>query len=87
MTGRSGAEDEKTNVYDAQLVTAYHLAGDSLAATSVSDRLVTAESKQLRYYKLDSELTERLFYILLPERKYTSFAVQAFVQFFTDHML
>lgn len=71
----------------SQLVTAYHLAEHSLAATFVSDRLVTASSDRLRYYKLDSALTERLFYILLPERKYTSFAVQKFVQYFTDHML
>ena len=67
-----------------QLVTAYHLAESSLAATFVSDRLVSADSKHLRYYKLDSTLTERLFYILLPKRKYTSFAVRAFIQFFTD---
>lgn len=79
--------EPKVKMELSQLVTAYHLAEDSLAATFVSDRLVTAENKQLCYYKLDSELTERLFYILLPERKYTSFAVRAFVQFFTDHML
>ena len=70
----------------AQLATAYHLAEYALAATFVSDRLVTAESRQLCYYKLDSELAERLFYILLPERKYTSVAVRAFVQYFTDNV-
>ena len=79
--------EPKVKMELSQLVTAYHLAEYSLAATFVSDRLVTAEDNQLCYYKLDSELNERLFYILLPERKYTSFAVQAFVRFFTDDML
>ena len=79
--------EPKVKMELSQLVTAYHLAEYSLAATFVSDRLVTADDNQLCYYKLDSELTERLFYILLPERKYTSFAVQAFVKFFTDYML
>lgn len=68
----------------AQLVTAYHLADHALAATFVSDRLVMAERTRLRFYKLDSKLTERLFYILLPERKYTSFAVRAFIRYFSE---
>ena len=71
----------------SQLVTAYHLAEHALAATFVSDRLVSSDGGRLCYYKLDSDLTRRLFYILLPERKYTSFAVQAFVRYFTEHML
>ena len=71
----------------SQLVTAYRLAEHALAATFVSDRLVAADGGRLCYYKLDSKLTQRLFYILLPERKYTSFAVQAFVRYFTQHML
>lgn len=71
----------------SQLVTAYHLAEHALAATFVSDRLVSSDGGRLYYYKLDSQLTKRLFYILLPQRKYTSFAVQAFVRYFTEHML
>lgn len=76
--------EPKVKMEVSQLVTAYHLAEHALAATFVSDRLVTADSRQLCYYKLDSKLTERLFYILLPERKYTSAAVRAFIQYFTD---
>ena len=79
--------EPKVKMEVSQLATAYHLVEHSLASTFVSDRLVTSESRQLCYYALDSKLTERLFFILLPERKYTSLAVQAFVQFFTDHML
>jgi len=71
----------------AQLATAYHLAEHGLAATFVSDRLVIGERDSLCYYKLDSRLIDRLFYILLPERKYTSFAVRAFIQYFTERML
>lgn len=76
--------EPKVKMEVSQLVTAYHLAENAMAATFVSDRLVTAESRQLCYYKLDSNLTERLFYILLPERKYTSYAVRAFIQYFAD---
>ena len=68
----------------SQLVTAFHLAEHSMAATFVSDRLVAAEQTSLCYYKLDSDLTERLFYILLPERKYTSFATRAFIRYFSE---
>lgn len=67
----------------SQLVTAYHLANTALGATFVSDRLVTQEEDNLLYYKLDSDLTKRMFYMLLPNRKYTSKAVRAFVNYCT----
>lgn len=70
----------------AQLVTAYHLAEHGLAASFISDRLVIGERDTLCYYKLDSNLSERLFYILLPERKYTPFAVKSFIDFFKKQM-
>ncbi len=63
----------------SQLVTAYHLADASMGATFVSDRLVMPGEDHLFYYKLDSELTKRVFYMLLPNREYTSKAVRAFV--------
>lgn len=71
----------------SQLATAYHLAEYGLAATFISDRLVIGERDSLCYYKLDSRLTERLFYILLPKRKYTPLAARAFIQYFTEQML
>lgn len=70
----------------SQLVTAYHLANHGLAATFVSDRLVTAEKDNLNYYKLDSEQIVRHFYILLPKRNYTSFATRAFISHFQECM-
>lgn len=66
----------------SQLVTAYHLCEHGIAATFVSDRLVSREDDNLNYYKLDSELTKRLFYILLPHGSYTSNAVTAFINCF-----
>lgn len=65
----------------SQLVTAYHLADASLGATFVSDRLVTTNQDNLLYYKLDSALTTRLFYMLLPSKMYTSRAVHSFVDY------
>ena len=79
--------EPKIKMEVSQLATAYHLAEHAMAATFVSDRLVTTEGDNLCYYKLDSALAERLFYILLPKRKYTSFATRAFIQYFTEHML
>lgn len=67
----------------SQLVTAYHLAEASLGAAFVSDRLVLHGENNLCYYKLDSALTTRMFYMLLLNRKYTSNAVRAFVDFCT----
>lgn len=65
----------------SQLVTAYHLADASLGATFVSDRLVSSTANNLKYYKLDSDLTIRMFYMLLPKRKYTSQAVRTFIRY------
>lgn len=70
----------------SQLVTAYHLADAGMAATFVSDRLVVPGEDRLSYYKLDSELTTRQFYILLPKRRYTSIAVRTFIKFFSEHI-
>ena len=66
----------------SQLVTAYHLANAGIGATFVSDRLVAAHMDGLNYYKLDSGITTRQFYILLPKRKYVSAATRRFVDFF-----
>ena len=54
-----------------------------MGATFISDRLVVRGDDNLNYYKLDSELTNRMFYMLLPNRKYTSKAVRAFVDYCT----
>ena len=69
----------------SQLVTAYHLAEHGLGATFISDRLIIRINGHLCYYKLDSELTKRLFYMLLPSRKYTSNAVKTFIKIFSEY--
>lgn len=69
-----------------QLATAFHLAEHGLAATFVSDRLLSRGAERLCYYKLASPLATRQFFILLPPRRYTSFAVRAFIRYFTKQI-
>ena len=70
----------------SQLVTAYHMADAGMGLTFISDRLVVPGEDHLNYYKLNSTLTTRQFYILLPKRHYTSIAVKKFIEFFTEHI-
>lgn len=66
----------------SQLVTAYMMAGDGLGATFVCDRLVVRSPRsRLTFFRLESELATRLFYVLLPVRAYTPFAVRAFADY------
>lgn len=71
---------------NAQLVTAYHLTEHFPAATFVSDRLVMNSQAHLKYYKLDYECAERLFYILLPKQNYVPVAVKAFIDYFIENI-
>ena len=71
---------------NAQLVTAYHLTEHFPAATFVSDRLVMNSQAHLKYYKLDYECAERLFYILLPKQNYVPVAVKAFIDYFRENI-
>lgn len=80
------AFEPKIKLTLSQLVTAYHLADAGIGATFVSDRLVAANGRGLHYYKLQSELTMRQFYILLPKRKYISAASKRFIEYFTSVM-
>ncbi len=66
----------------SQLATAYHLAANDFAATFISDRMIRNTEVPLLFYKINSDLAKRLFYILLPNRNYTSFAVKRFIQYF-----
>ena len=65
----------------SQMVTSYRLADNGLGAAFVSDRLVRSRRTHLRFFKLDSEHADRLFYFLLPKRDYTPFAVRRFIDF------
>ncbi len=66
----------------AQLATAYHLAASGYAAAFISDRLIHTHTDRLRFYNIQSSLTKRLFYILLPNRNYTTHAAKEFIQYF-----
>lgn len=74
--------DPKIKITLAQMVTAYHLADAGLASTLISDRLVRIPTDNLIFYKINSEQTKRLFYILLPNRHYTMHATKIFIQYF-----
>ncbi len=67
----------------SQLATSYYLARSKFGAAFVSDRMITADEKNLNFYKIDSPVTERLFYAVLPRREYTSKTVRAFVSTFS----
>lgn len=77
--------EPKIKLMLSQLVTAYHLTDSGFAATFVSDRLIHTTTDRLVFYKIQSDVTKRLFYILLPNRHYTSHAAKAFIQFFLTH--
>ncbi|HJB08379.1 MAG TPA: LysR family transcriptional regulator [Candidatus Enterocloster faecavium] len=66
----------------AQMATAHALAESGLAAAFTCDRLVTGPQDGLCYYRLDSQDMDRMFYIVLPDRRYTSHAVKMFIQYF-----
>jgi len=70
----------------SQLVTAYRLAAANMAATFVSDRLVQKEDDSLVFYKLESAHTTRMFYVLLPNKEYTSRAVKRFIHYLLLHV-
>lgn len=70
----------------SQLVTAYHLAAHNFAATFTCDRLIRDSNIPLDFYKIQSDLNCRKFYLLLPHRAYTSLAAKAFIQYFLLHV-
>jgi len=70
----------------AQLVTAYRFAENGFGATFVSDRIIcAAPSKRLLFFSIDSPQVNRLFYVLLPKRNYTTHAVKMFVNYATEY--
>ncbi|MBR1438658.1 MAG: LysR family transcriptional regulator [Synergistaceae bacterium] len=66
----------------SQLSTSYHLAKAKFGAAFISDRMVQAGEEALRFYKIDSSVTEREFFAVLPKREYTPKAVRAFIDLF-----
>lgn len=64
----------------SQLATAYKLAAGGFAAAFICDRLVTKPQEPLCFFKPDSPLTRRLFYVVLPNQDYTPKAVRALIR-------
>ena len=78
---REAGFDPKIKMTISQMVTSYRLADNALGAVFISDRLVRSRRSHLRFFKIHSEYTDRLFYFLLPKRDYTPFAVRRFMDF------
>ena len=62
----------------------------NFAAAFVSDKMIIAEGAFLTdttamFFKVNYENSERLFYITLPKRDYTSRATKAFIKLFNDY--
>lgn len=74
--------EPQTRMKLSQLVTAFRLAEAGIGATFVSDRLMLAPARNLHFYKISSDISERQFYILLPKRKYVSVAARRFIEYF-----
>lgn len=71
----------------SQLVTAYRFAENGIGSTFVSDRIIrAAPSRNLTFYSIDSPEVDRLFYTLLPQRNYTSYAVKAFIRYALEQL-
>ena len=71
----------------SQLATSYHLARANFAAAFISDRMVSEGEEGLRFYRIASEVTDRMFYAVLPRREYTSKSVRAFIDIFTSRQM
>lgn len=67
-----------------QLATAYRMAADGFGATLTCDRLVGSPEDPLLFYCLDSPVTARQFYFLLPNTDYTPRAVREFIRLFRE---
>ena len=78
---REAGFEPKIRMTISQMVTSYRLADNALGAVFISDRLVRSKRSHLRFFKINSEYTDRLFYFLLPKRDYTPFAVRRFMDF------
>ncbi len=73
--------EPKIKMQLGQMATALHFADSGMAAALLSDRLVQTSPSHLRFFRLSSQLAQRDFYFLLPQRRYTAFAVSAFLDY------
>ena len=83
---QEAAFSPKIKMAISQMVTAYRLADNGLGAVFISDRLVRSGRTHLRFFKINSENADRLFYFLLPKRDYTPFAVRSFIEYAAENI-
>ncbi len=70
----------------SQMVTSYRFADNGFGAAFISDRLVRSPRSHLRFFKLRSQHTDRLFCFVQPHRDYTPFAVRGFIEYASKHI-
>lgn len=71
----------------SQLATSYHLVRSKFGAAFVSDKMITAGENGLKFYRIDSPVTKRIFYSVLPKREYIPKTVRAFIDVFSSVIL
>ena len=69
----------------SQLVTAYHLSRSGMAATFISDLLVSAFHDSVWFYKIASQSSIRVFDLVMSDGAYMSNAMKEFVRIFQEH--
>lgn len=69
----------------SQLVTAYHLSRFGMAATFISDLLVSSEHDSVWFYKIASPSSIRVFDLVMSNNAYMSNAMKEFVRIFQKH--
>ncbi|MCH3949571.1 MAG: LysR family transcriptional regulator [Acidaminococcus sp.] len=71
----------KVKLEISQMITALHLAEHGFAATFISDRSISPHCP-LRFYKIDSDIAVRQFYLITGTKPYLPFALRRFMDFF-----
>lgn len=84
---REAGFEPKIKLTLSQLVTACRLAAANMAATFVSDHMIGPMDNSLCYYKLHSEHTTRMFYILLPNKDYVPVAVKKMMEYIRQNAM
>ena len=67
-----------------QMTTALKLAESGYGMTITCDRLVETTGADLQYYRIDTPLSRRVFYLLLPNRAYQPVVVKRFLEHFRE---
>ncbi len=70
----------RVRLHVTQLATAWHLAQAGMGAAFISDRIIRSEGGNMRFYKIDSPRARRVFDLVMPEGRYVTNAMRAFME-------